>query len=213
MFKSKWHTLRMLFIVALSMAHFVTRIVKTHYHYPVEWLLHYLKGTGKAKEVPPFLFQRAASAIANAMAYKNDGYMYDKPGSKIKYCLFHSTLYEGRGFADRPSLFYLIGGFSFTIIKPRSGWLDMLSEDCFLISGSDVYDWHPNAQGFYFDSPLGNNIVIKWAVLLLGKIYGEEYFHISTDAGVNEGNACLSNKIWETLGKYGAKSLHRIGQM
>lgn len=195
---AKWYILRVMFIIALTLAYLATFVVARHYHYPVEWLLHYLKGSGTAKEVPPYLFQRAGVAIAKAIRDNTYGYGYSTKG---KYCVYHSTLYEGSGFADRPSLFYLVGCFTFTLIKPdwlweREGW--------YLVSGHDVYDWHKNEQGFYFDSPLGNSAIMKVVVKLLGLIYGEEYFHISNE-GINGGQACLSNKVWETLSKYGAK--------
>lgn len=196
----KWNVLRVLFIIALSCAYVATYVVAKHYHYPVEWLLHYLKGSGKAKEVPNKLFQQADSAMARAIIA--NFYLEEKYCSKARYCVHHSTLYEGSGFANRPSLFYLVGGFTFTLIKPKwlydyDGW--------FLVSGHDVYDWHANEQGFYFDSPLGSNFIMKVIVKLLGKIYGEEYFHVSND-GINENNACLSNKLWETFAQYGAKA-------
>lgn len=193
--KIKWQVLRLAFIAALTVAYVGTFAVKKHYHYPVEWLLHYLNGSGKAKEVPPHLFQRASSALAAAI--RDNTYDYDVYGSKAKYCVHHSTLYEGSGFADRPSLFYLIGGFTFMLIKPK--WL-YKHEGCFLVSGHDVYDWHVNDQGFYFDSPLGDSAIMRAIVNLLGLIYGREYFHIS-----DKGDACLSNKLWETFSQYGAK--------
>lgn len=198
--KCKWYVLRALFIVALTFVYIGTFVVAKHYHYPVEWLLHYLKGSGKAKEVPPYLFQKASGALAKAI--RDNVYGDDIYRIKSRYCVYHSTLYEGSGFADRPSLFYLVGGFSFTLIKPKWLWD---REGWFLVSGHDVYDWHANEQGFYFDSPLGNSGIMKVAVTVLSWIYGKEYFHISEEDGVNMGNACLSNKLWETFSQYGAK--------
>src|SRR5699024_2260769 len=109
------------------------------------------------------------------------------------YCLSHSTLYKGRGFYNRPTLFYLLGGFSFEAIKTSKG---------IAIIGEDIYDWHPTQEGNYFTSPLGNNVIINLLVKLMGIIFGGEYF---VSNGFPSGEAGISNKLWADFEKVGAK--------
>lgn len=193
--------LRVILIVALFGAWVGTCFVKKIYHYPVEWLLHYLVGTGRDKKVPARLVKEAEMAFLAGIE-KNDLGNIELGG---EYAISHSTLYAGAGFHERPALFYVIGCSMFNY-DPRTG----------KVWGSDHYDWHsdPDAQS-YFTSPLGYN---KWIVLacdVMGRIFGNDLFinkHsdkskliISQDS---VGQAAISNKLWEVLGEAGAKDFN-----
>lgn len=160
--------------------------------YPLTWLLHYLEGSGTPMEVPPSLVQGAKSAFAKAVYY--DCYeTLEEREWEGKYCICHSTLYEGRGFYNRPTLFYLLGGFSFEAIKTSKG---------VAVIGEDTYDWHPTQEGNYFTSPLGDNFLINLLVKLMGIIFGGEYF---VSNGFPSGETGISNKLWADFEKVGAK--------
>lgn len=177
-------------------------------YYPLMWLRHFLIGNGKNLRVPSRIMKQAHSAIVMAITYDDWGTMgqYDCYGDIIpgslygRYCVSSSTLYEGNGFGNRPTLFYLMGGFSFMLKKHKEYPLNAVKSA--IIEGSDEYDWHSNDDGKYFYSPLGRG---KWIVAitkLMSSLYGNDLFHISE----RDGNACISNKLWEEMYAVGAKS-------
>ena len=188
----KLFVLRIMFIVSLSVASICTLFVKKEYHYPVRWLLHFLLGSGKDIKVPDYIVVGAKSALERAMR--------DNDYSNIKlsgmYCVNHSTLYEGSGFHGRPTLFYLLGGFSFYYDEATSR-----------VSGHDYYDWHSNNDGNYFTSPLGEGVVMTTIVKIMGKLFGEDLFVTN---GWPSGETGLSNKLWEEFYKVGAKSFNSV---
>ena len=188
----KLKILRMLFILVLSVAERATRYVKTGLHYPVKWLNHYLKGSGLALQVPMEVVHGAKSAFNEAVYW--DSYKHKESHWGDKYCVSHSTLYKGSGFYNRPTLFYLLGGFTFKVYASHTGEV--------LVSGKDHYDWHPTSNGDYFTSPLGENPVILAIVKMAGKIFGDEYF---VSKGFPSGEAGISNKLWADFEKVGAK--------
>lgn len=152
---------------------------------PLKWLLHYVAGSGTKMIVPLKTVKAAKSAFMETI-YRNDRW----PVFGNKHCLYHSTLYEGKGFYGRPTLFYLVGGFTFVLHKDGR------------ISGKDCYDWHANPDGNYFTSPLGTS---KWAVFfmaLLDLVFGNDWF---VTGGFPSSEAGISNKLWDDLHIVGAR--------
>lgn len=188
----KLKVLRVLFILILSVAEVVTLKVKTGLHYPVKWLNHYLKGSGSAMEVPMEIVYEAKTAFNEAVCIDSYNHKYESWSGK--YCICHSTLYKGRGFYNRPTLFYLLGGFTFKVYASHTGEV--------LVSGKDHYDWHPTPNGDYFTSPLGENPVVLVIVKIAGKIFGDEYF---VSKGFPSGEAGISNRLWADFEKVGAR--------
>lgn len=187
--KVKLYVLKLIIMAIIKMAIIIN--IKG-LKYPLTWLLHYLEGSGAPMEVPSCLVQSAKSAFSKAIWY--DCYGTIEGGEwEGKYCVSHSTLYEGCGFYNRPILFYLLGGFSFEAIKTSKG---------IAVIGEDVYDWHPTKEGNYFTSPLGNNILINLLVKLMRIIFGNEYF---VSHGFPSGETGISNKLWADFEKVGAK--------
>ena len=186
--KFKLSILRVLFIIALAASFAATFVMKKEYHLPVKWLLHFLMGTGKNLKVPDYIVVAAKSALERAMR-DND---YRNSGLSGKYCVNHSTLYDGSGFHGRPTLFYLLGGFTF-----------YYNEATGRVSGHDEYDWHSNGDGNYFTSPLGDGKVMTAIVKVMGKLFGDDLFVVD---GWPSNETGISNKLWEEFYKVGAKS-------
>lgn len=184
--------LKVMFIVALLGAFIGTLFVKKEYHYPVRWLLHFLVGSGKNLKVPDYIVVAAKSALERAMR-DND---YRNSGLSGKYCVNHSTLYDGSGFHGRPTLFYLLGGFTF-----------YYDETTGRVSGHDEYDWHSNSDGNYFTSPLGDGKVMTAIVKVMGKLFGDDLFVVD---GWPSNETGISNKLWEEFYKVGAKSFNSV---
>ena len=157
----KLAVLRVLFVIVLLNSFIGTFFAKKEYHYPVRWLLHFLVGSGKNLKVPDYIVVAAKSALERAMR-DND---YRNSGLSGKYCVNHSTLYDGSGFHGRPTLFYLLGGFTF-----------YYDETTGRVSGYDEYDWHSNGDGNYFTSPLGDGKVMTAIVKVMGKLFGDDLF-------------------------------------
>lgn len=198
MYTFKLFVLRLVLIVVIDVCIIATKFTARDYHYPLIWLNHYLKGSGKPLKIEERLVILAATAIVRAIHNGGDG---------LTYCVNHSTLYEGYGFHGRPTLFYLIGGFTFH--------LTWISDNLIRIYGSDHYDWHAttriNEDGeeeeFYFTSPLGSNKYIKFIIKILDKIFGNELFINNCIIG-NPDDCAISNKLWEELKKVGAKEFY-----
>ena len=186
--KFKLSILRVLFIIALAASFAATFVMKKEYHLPVKWLLHFLVGTGKDLKVPDYVVIEAQSALERAMKDNN----YGNTRISGMYCVNHSTLYEGSGFHGRPTLFYLLGGFSFCY-----------NESTNRVSGYDEYDWHSNGNGNYFTSPLGDGKVMTTIVKVMGKLFGDDLFVVD---GWPSNETGISNKLWEEFYKVGAKS-------
>ena len=186
--KFKLSILRVLFIIALAASFAATFVMKKEYHLPVKWLLHFLVGTGKDLKVPDYVVIEAQSALERAMKDNN----YGNTRISGMYCVNHSTLYEGSGFHGRPTLFYLLGGFSFCY-----------NESTNRVSGNDEYDWHSNGNGNYLTSPLGDGKVMTAIVKVMGKLFGDDLFVVD---GWPSNETGISNKLWEEFYKVGAKS-------
>lgn len=178
--------LRLAALLALSVAHCFTGQAR------YEWLIHYLLGKGGEKmistvstrQILPLLaggtrlaFEVGYSHFEGFDLVKNvwlrDGRQLMRIGS------YSSTNYDGGGFRGRPEAFYLLGGFTYTVI----------SGEQVQVVGADVYDWNANKGGTWFTSPIPKPMY--WACRLLSK----KYFF---DGGV-------SNQLWHDMGAIGAK--------
>lgn len=201
--KFKLFILRIAFVIALSISWVGTLFTKKAYHFPVEWLLHYLVGTGRDKVVSAKVIEEAKAVFVTAI---NKNHLGNEELGGI-YAVNHSTLYEGSGFHERPSLFYILGCFIFNY-EPRTG----------RVWGSDHYDWHSDPeQDKYFTSPLGYNKWIVKACDIMGRIFGDDLFvtersdfdHLIV-AGGYDGQAAISNKLWEVLKAAGAREFNTV---
>ena len=158
-------------------------------YWPTMWLSHYLNGSGKTLVVPAKVMEQAAPLFI-----KRCGYLIDSHNGINTVGLHHSTLYEGSGFHGRPSLFYLVGGFTYKVEAVTCG---------IRVYGEDVYDWHPAEYGRYFTSPVGDNkIICAVAQVILG-----DYF--SSENSVT-GEMGISNRLWEDFLKVGAQDFKSV---
>lgn len=185
----KLPVLRWMFIILFKLIRIadkltLEKIKKLHaLYWPTIWLSHYLNGSGKTLEVPAEVMEQAAPLFVNRC-----GYLIDSCNGVNTVGLHHSTLYEGSGFHGRPSLFYLVGGFTYKVKATTHG---------ICVYGEDVYDWHPTKYGKYFTSPIGNNkIICAIAQLILGDYFSSE--------GSVTGEKGISNRLWEDFLQVGA---------
>lgn len=174
----------------------VAKHIAPIYELPLKWLHHYIEGTGEDMVVPYKTVLEAKSAFDKAIVADNYNHLYDT--LEGRYCVNSSVLYEGSGFADRPPLFYLLGGFSFTVSK-----VEYDGTAYAVVSGTDHYDWHAaDEEGHYYTSPLGDGNIIKAMLSIAGKLFGEQYFPLE---GWPMKEAGISNQLWEDLKLVGAK--------
>lgn len=172
--------------------------INKEYYYPMKWLLHFLEGGGEPLEVPEELVVQAKEAFNKAIYWNN--YKVKEDYFCGKYCVNSSTLYEGSGFYNRPTLFYLLGGFSFNVYPCKED-----NKYVYMVSGKDYYDWHSTDNGKYYTSPLGNNPIMAVLIKVLGLIFGNDLFVAN---GWPMGQAGISNKLWEEMYKVGARSFY-----
>lgn len=168
------------------------------YKWAARWLAHFYTGRGKSVAIPARLVQEAFSG--------SFGYHLTRARSRpyewVGFAVTSSTQYEGRGFAGRPDLFYMVGGFS--------GQIKFLeASDSFHVRFEDVYDWHPmpivewdeDAQEYevvgyeYFTTPVPEKYMFLWKLGRL--IFGDECF---PREGHGNGLPAISNKFWNVLG-------------
>lgn len=213
--KVKLYVLKLMFIFVFSAVILTAKLTGNkkfvNLAWPMKWLRHYLLGKGTDLIVPDFIVKGAKSALLTAInrsnADLNDYCYWDAPildvhedGSidlKRRYCVYHSTLYEGAGFFGRPVLFYLMGGFTFRLLEMEGGEMEIL--------GVDHYDWHPTPEGEYFTSPIGDGWLAKTAIKILGAIFGSQYF---VNAGFPSNEAGISNKLWADMKLVGAQEFN-----
>lgn len=183
--------------------------------WPIFWLRHYLRGSGKALQVPTQIVKEAEQVFLTAIKESNDSYCQGSilgGYASLKYrpyCVYHSTLYEGAGFHGRPTLFYLLGGFTFRLY-PGDIWTRWDGErvESLLVSGKDRYDWHPDEHGRFFSSPIGTG---KFAAIILrvaGALFGRKYFFEKGSSFSVTGEQGISNELWYDLGKVGAREFN-----
>lgn len=184
----KLHILKNIIITVSTVMILLSNVIAAlkPFKLPLIWLRHYVCGSGKAMEIPAEEVVKAKEALIYAIT--EDG--SKEGGIRNGYhCVYHSTLYEGVGFYGRPTLFYLMGGFTFLL---RRDWL---------VAGKDRYDWHPNADGNYFTSPLGDSKVVSILITSLDKLFGNEWF---VKGGFPSNEMGISNKLWADLELVGA---------
>jgi hypothetical protein len=187
---NKLYVLRLFFIAVF----YFVGLLPTRLKYPAKWILHYLLGSGKNLIIPKWIIREANQSINNALCW-ND--LKRRVGNWTQCCLSSSIVYEGYGFQNRPTLFYLVGGFTFRFKRlGKVKWVSII----------DVYDWHSSVDREgdlrYFNSPIGNSLPIRIGVKLLRLFVGKEsadvYFPID---GVHN----ISNALWHHLETVGAK--------
>lgn len=171
---------------------------------PIVWLRHYLLGSGKAREVDTETVLAAKAVFETAIAEANvEDYPECAPilGNWRKfhrpYCVYHSTLYEGKGFHGRPTLFYLLGGFTFRLYPGKA-------ERELIVSGNDHYDWHADELGRYFSSPIGTGRIARAVIWLAGLLFGREYFLEENSPHSVTGEMGVSNRLWADMKLVGA---------
>ena len=183
--------------------------------WPIYWLRHYLRGTGKALRVPEFIVKEAEKVFLAAIKESNDSYCRGPVlggYSSLKYrpyCVYHSTLYEGAGFHGRPTLFYLLGGFTFRLYPGVSwGREDGILAESLVVSGNDHYDWHADASGRFFSSPIGTGIIAKTVIKIAGVIFGKKYFLEEGSPFSVTGEMGISNELWHDFKYVGASEFN-----
>lgn len=187
--------LRWMFIVIFKLIRIADKLtfgkVKSLHalYWPTLWLSHYLNGSGETLEIPNEVMEQAAPLFINRC-----GYLIDSHNGVNTVGLHHSTLYEGSGFHGRPSLFYLVGGFTYKVEAVTKG---------IKVFGEDIYDWHPAEYGKYFTSPIGNNkIICTIAQVILGDYFSSEN-SVTGEMGIN-------NRLWEDFLKVGAQDFKSV---
>jgi len=156
---------------------------------PAAWMLHYLLGSGKSKRVQRRIAQEG---LLSALKGK---YMYNHWDEILSgYEGISSVDYDGRGFVNRPTLFYLVGGFTMRI----KAW------DRLTLTGSDTYNWHGDDEGRYYVSPVR---FPNWVLKVLDFVTGRnEYFIHSRNSYCSiTGEVGVSNKLWMAMEWVGAR--------
>lgn len=169
---------------------------------PIVWLRHYLLGSGEAREVSTETVLEAKAVFEVAITDGNNPSSWAPTlGNCWKlyrpYCVYHSTLYEGSGFHGRPTLFYLLGGFTFRLYPGKV-------ERELVVSGNDHYDWHADELGRYFSSPIGTGKVAHAVIWLAGLLFGREYFLGEGSPYSVTGEMGVSNRLWADMKLTGA---------
>ena len=169
---------------------------------PIIWLRHYLLGSGKARKVSTETVLEAKAVFETAISEGNDPSSWAPSlGDYWKfyrpYCVYHSTLYKGSGFHGRPTLFYLLGGFTFRLYPGKA-------ERELVVSGNDHYDWHADELGRYFSSPIGTGKVAHAVIWLAGLLFGREYFLGEGSPYSVTGEMGVSNRLWADMKLTGA---------
>jgi hypothetical protein len=182
--------------------------------WPIFWLLHYLRGSGEAMPVPTDIVRQGEKVFLAAISESNDsngrGPVIGSSGAKYRpYCVYHSTLYDGKGFHGRPTLFYLLGGFTFRLY-PGKYWEDADGEghETLVVSGNDRYDWHANEDGRFFSSPIGSGFFAKSVIKIAGFLFGEKYFLEEGSPFSVTGEMGISNELWHDMKHVGAREFN-----
>jgi len=139
------------------------------------WLFHYLLGSGKNLSLPKKCIEEAKEVLLSAM--------YEKQIADGNICVGDSRYYNGVGFMNKPTLFYLVGGFTAQLVQ---------SNDCAnYYKIEDVYDWHPNTNGVW-----------AWSATPLPRFFGKILSKFFPDL-FSAGDCCMavSNKLWSLIGK------------
>lgn len=183
--------------------------------WPIYWLRHYLRGSGEALQVPTPIIREAEEVFLTAIKESNDSYCRGPVlggYSSLKYrpyCVYHSTLYEGAGFHGRPTLFYLLGGFTFRLY-PGAAWKheDGMQVKSLIVSGNDHYDWHSNDDGRFFSSPIGTGKIAAIVLKITGLLFGKKYFLEEGSPLSVTGEQGISNELWHDMKFVGAREFN-----
>ena len=166
-------------------------IKENNWNLPLKWLLHYLEGSGTDLLIPNEVIDEAEEAILSAFTKDlkfETG--YKSPFNRdSKYFVNHSLMYGSAGFEEKPILFYLVGGFTYSLKGMK-------------LYAEDVYDWHPNKgeNKEYFSSPLGEEFAPLFRILDSMFPYG--WF--------DGENGSVSNKFFADMEEAGAKPFKSI---
>jgi len=109
--------------------------------------------------------------------------------------LSHTSGYNGRGFTERPTLFYTLGRFHAQVRE---------TDTEVIISGSDPYLWGPegvdeNGEERWFSIPINCPSLI-WRGLQF--VFGKTYF--TDGAGTVTGYRGISHRLWKDMEAVGA---------
>lgn len=155
---------------------------------PYAGLYRYLAGKGGEFRIEPGtelasqLLQVVARAWREAAMPVEDGQAIEIPVGQRNY-----PVAQPGSTWRYPDLFYLVGGFT---TRWEGG----------LLTGRDVYDWHPNPNGEWNTLPLPNHWLVRVAVRVLMYLFGEEWFRFEAGLPV------VSDKLWADMEAVGAKS-------
>ena len=189
--KNKLRFLRFSAIVALVVGAKLTTLLGIQkYEYPMKWLLHYLLGSGEDLKVPDGVVTAAKSGIVSAMVkhrwYDEEaGLGFNSETQTGRFCLGNTWYYQGRGWEGKPALFYIVGGFTFSV--DRSGH----------VYATDRYDWHKRGDGWCTTPFAWRGLVQK-----LVSVFGNGWFTLN---GYPNGEIGITNKLWFDLAEVGAK--------
>ena len=182
--------------------------------WPIVWLLHYLRGSGEAMQVPTALVRHAEKVFLAAISESNDSYSRAPMLGRYfsvkyrPYCVYHSTLYDGKGFHGRPTLFYLLGGFTFRLY-PGQYWEESgEGRETLVVSGNDRYDWHSNENGQFFSSPIGTGKIAAIVLKVAGFLFGKKYFLEEGSPFSVTGEMGISNDLWHDMKFVGAREFN-----
>ena len=135
-----------------------------------QWMAHYLSRKGGVMD---------AAQHCNGLTLEDLAWAWECNDSLVE-----STTYRERGFYGRPELFYLVGGFNFTV--------DFAGETVNVVA-SDIYDWHHHINSYeepmWYASPIPR-IPVSW-VWPLNDFLGHTFFQESFG-----GDFGVSNYLW-----------------
>jgi len=142
------------------------------------WMVHFLIGDGSPLRLPRgIILEHLHLLLAQVTVAKKKGAVtQDKNTLRVTFENSPQT-FGTPGFWGKPELFYLVGGFTFTLHYKTKGRVTL--------HGVDRYDWHPWPSGEWAISPFPCRFLLNIA----GKLFGNEYF--SEDG--------ISNKLWADL--------------
>ncbi len=168
--------------------------------YRYKWLYRYIRGKGGYAYLPQDLVKAILPSLACAYVEAQESRCTQWDGDREVIPFRRTTLYSGCGFFNRPEMFYMVGCFTFAL---------SYIGDKVIVSGQDVYDWHPTAQGDWFCSPLPIKTagLAKAIAFVLGAIFGRDCFPLK---GFPSEKPSISNKFWAGLERFGARPFTTI---
>ena len=122
-------------LISLALTWLGSKIGPKTYRGACQWLYTFLLGRGGKVKIPTHYVEECMDDFLYALQDQEGGV---KPEKWYELRFNHSTLYKGSGFSQRPSLFYMIGGFTGYLYLHKTGGISIRLQD--------VYDWHPVIQ-------------------------------------------------------------------